>query len=284
MSLPSNGITADVIRDIMPPYSLSADLLDGTFRALPPPPQDASQAWRYAHITRLTQEIVAFKPGDAAQARIAAAHVIVLELADTITARAYAPGVTIEQMCRVARTTGELLRTANALERTLARHQQKPVPFFGTVMEDEVDIAAVDAIWRGRTSASAGAGATQRTPPGACPGGEDVPDDAAPAARDAADPPEPAANLPDAAPPVADPAPSSTATPTPRPADSTATEAPAQPGGSPDIATRPDRDAGATPAWTVTRLDEGPGWTREVVRRRSGAAACIGAAPGSAAR
>jgi hypothetical protein len=112
----------------------------------------------------------------------------VREQADTIAARAYAPGVTIAQVCRVARTAAELLRTANALERTLARHQQKPVPFFGTVMEDAVDIAAVDAVWRSRTPASAGAGATQRTPPGAGPGGEDVPDDAMPAARDADEP------------------------------------------------------------------------------------------------
>jgi hypothetical protein len=35
MSLPSSGITADVIRDIMPPYHLSADLLDGTFARCP---------------------------------------------------------------------------------------------------------------------------------------------------------------------------------------------------------------------------------------------------------
>ena len=35
MTLPSNGITADLIRDIMPPYHLSADLLAGTFAALP---------------------------------------------------------------------------------------------------------------------------------------------------------------------------------------------------------------------------------------------------------
>jgi hypothetical protein len=35
MTLPSNGITADLIRDILPPYHLSADLLAGTFAALP---------------------------------------------------------------------------------------------------------------------------------------------------------------------------------------------------------------------------------------------------------
>jgi hypothetical protein len=38
-------------------------------------------------------------------------------------------------------------RGAATLERTLARHQQKPVPFFGTVLADGVDIAALDAVW-----------------------------------------------------------------------------------------------------------------------------------------
>jgi hypothetical protein len=36
MTIPSNGITADVIRDLMPPYHLSADLLAATFITLPP--------------------------------------------------------------------------------------------------------------------------------------------------------------------------------------------------------------------------------------------------------
>ena len=41
MSLPSNGITQDVIREMMPPYHLSPDLLEATLAALPPPPPDA---------------------------------------------------------------------------------------------------------------------------------------------------------------------------------------------------------------------------------------------------
>ncbi len=68
MSQPSNGITAEVIRNVMPPYHLSADLLQATFAALPPPPPDASSPWREARITRLTEEIVAPKPADAEQA------------------------------------------------------------------------------------------------------------------------------------------------------------------------------------------------------------------------
>lgn len=46
MTLPSNGITAEVIREIMPPYHLSGGLLEATFTALPPPPPDPPATWR----------------------------------------------------------------------------------------------------------------------------------------------------------------------------------------------------------------------------------------------
>src|SRR5258708_4207740 len=118
MSQPSNGITAEVIRGVMPPYHLSADLLQATFAALPRPPQDASTAWRQARITRYIEEIAPPKPADAEQARLAAQILIVRELADTITTKAHAPDATIEQVCRLARTTVALLRTAVALDRT----------------------------------------------------------------------------------------------------------------------------------------------------------------------
>lgn len=163
MSLASAGITANVIQEMMPEYHLSADLLDGTQKALPPPPQDAPASWRQARITRLVGEITALLPADAAQARLAAQIIVVRELADTMTNRAYAPDVTVEQMCRLGRTSAELIRTAALLERTLARRQMKPTPFFGSVAADEVDIAALDAVWCKRTVASAGAGPMQQT-------------------------------------------------------------------------------------------------------------------------
>ena len=292
MSLPANGITHEVIRDMMPPYHLSADLMAGTFAALPPPPPDAPQDWRHARITRLTQEIGACKPADAGQARIAADLLIVRGLAATIAARAYAPELTIQQMCRVARSAGELLRTADMLERTLARQQQKPVPFFGTVVQDEVDLAAVDAAWCGQTPA-AEAGDVQGGAPGACPYGAAVPDEAVPdeagpdeagpAAWDAAGPPAPGEN-PQDAPQAADPAGSATAIPASQPADSAAPVGLVRLVRSPDAATRPGPDAGASPEWIVTKLDEGPGWTTEVVRRRSSAAVGESAAPGAGAR
>ena len=92
MSLASNGITPDVIREMMPPYHLSPDLLEATFAALPPPPHAASPPWRQARIARLMQEIATLMPADAAQARLAAQILIVRELADTIAARAYCAG------------------------------------------------------------------------------------------------------------------------------------------------------------------------------------------------
>ena len=86
-------------------------------------------------------------PADAAQARLAAQLLIVRELADTLAGRATAADATVEQMCRLGRGAAELVRTATQLERTLARHQQKPVAFFGTVAADAVDVAALDAVW-----------------------------------------------------------------------------------------------------------------------------------------
>jgi hypothetical protein len=147
MSLPSNGITADVIRETMPPYSLSADLLAATFAAVPAPPPDATVAWRLERVTRLVQEIAGLMPADAPQARIAAALVIVREATDDTFAWANTPGLTVEQVCRLRRTAAALTVSAAALERTLARHQQKPVPFFGTVLADGIDVAALAAGW-----------------------------------------------------------------------------------------------------------------------------------------
>jgi hypothetical protein len=274
MTLPSNGITADVIREIMPPYHLSADLLEGTFAALPPPPRDAPPNWRHERITRLIGEIVAFLPAGAGQARLAAQILIARELADTVTTRAYAPDVTVEQMRRLSRTSTELIRTAALLLRTLERCQQKPVPFYGTVIEDEVDVAAVDAVWCNDDM--------QSLPPGTCPGGETAPD-VMPAAGEAAPradiEPEPAAGQLNAAPFAANTRPSPAATPVPPSAE---TAVRAQLWRSPDGAAGRGQDVGSTsgpaPGSVVTRLDQGPGWTLDVVRPRTGG----GAAPGSA--
>ncbi|HET6240160.1 MAG TPA: hypothetical protein VFE41_35135 [Acetobacteraceae bacterium] len=170
MALPSNGITADVIRDVMPPYHLSGDLLEATFAALRRPPADASAAWRSARIARLTREIVTLKPADAGQARMAAEILNVRELADTVISRAQAPDVTVVELCRLARTAGEVVRTAALLLRTLERSQQLPVPFYGTVIEDEVDLAVVDRAWcndpkyRESGDAPGGAGGTTDRP------------------------------------------------------------------------------------------------------------------------
>ncbi len=155
MSLASNGITAEVIRGMMPPYHLSADLLEATFAALPPPPANAPQGWRQVRVARLTQEFATLMPANAAQARIVSQVLIMRELADAIATSASAPGLAPEQMARVGRASAELMRTAAGLVRGLERAQQKPVPFFGTVLADGVDLAALDAVW-GKGAAAAG--------------------------------------------------------------------------------------------------------------------------------
>ena len=152
MTLPTNGITADVIRDIMPPYQLNTDLLGAMFCAIPPPPPDASMTWRQARATRLVHELAGMMPADAPQARIAAEIVIVREAAEDSLARAGAAGLAVDQVCRLRRTASALLASGAALERSLVRHQQKPVPFFGTVLADGIDIAALAAWWGGAGS------------------------------------------------------------------------------------------------------------------------------------
>src|SRR5277367_1589456 len=155
MSIPSNGITPEVIRGVMHPYHLSPDLMAATIAALPAPPPDSTTAWRQARLTRLLQEVAALKPADAAQARLATQLLTIRGLVDSFTARAQAPSLEINQMCRLGRTAAELLRSAAALDRTLARHQQMPTPFYGVVIQDEVDIPALETIWASGTAASA---------------------------------------------------------------------------------------------------------------------------------
>ncbi len=288
MAIPSNGITAEVIRGVMPPYTLSPDLLAGTLRALAPPPADATTAWRHARLARLAQEIGGLMPADAPQARIAADIVIVREAADDTFARSFAPELTVVELCRLRRVAGELKRTGAMLERGLARRQAVPAPFFGRVEADAVDIGALDAVWCKGTAAGAvgqeGAAPEPATAPGdpgpgidpAGPGpdGAAVSDHATPPAGGAAVPAEPAPDQPDAAPLAVD-AGVSRAAVAPQPADGKVW---AQPRRSADSAPRAGRDAGAAPAWTTTRLEQGPGWTLDVMRPPKGGTAGAGKA------
>ncbi len=310
MTLPSNGITPDVIREIMPPYRLDPDLLASTIAALPPPPPDATIAWRQTHLTRLLGEIAALKPADAAQGRIASSLLIVREMADTFAARTHAPGLDLNEMCRLSRTTTELLRSAAALERILARHQQMPVPFYGTVVQDEVDVPTLAALWGSGTPtvAEAGAGQPPATPERAtlepatlepatgqpCPGAlvpavdpvaprpAAVPTPAAaarPARRTAAPPAPPPP--PDAASPAADDEPRPPATPRSPGHPPAETSAPRHRSSTP--ATRSVRPAGTSSEWVIEQLDQGPGWSREILRPRTAAdpVACPGEGPGA---
>jgi hypothetical protein len=147
MSQPSNGITPEVIRGVMPPCELSPDLLQATFAAIARPPPDATPTWRHAHLARLTQEISTLMPANAAQARIAAQILIYRELADTVATQAHASATDLPLLCRFARTAATLGQTAAMLERSLIRYHQNPAPYFGTVLSDAVDIPALDATW-----------------------------------------------------------------------------------------------------------------------------------------
>jgi hypothetical protein len=152
VSIPTNGMTAEVFREAMSPYQLSADLLTAMFTAIPAPPPDATVAWRQTRATRLVHEVSGLMPADAPQARIGAEIVIYKEAAEDAVKLSCAPGVTVEQVCRLRRTASALTISTAALERSMVRHQQKPVPFFGTVLAEGIDIAALAAWWGGAGS------------------------------------------------------------------------------------------------------------------------------------
>ncbi len=158
MTPPKNGITPEVIREVMPPYELSADLLAAAFASIPPPPPGATQAWREARAARLVQEIAGLMPANAPQARIAAQILIARQATDDSFARVNTPGLTVEQICRLRRTGNALMNSAAVLERLLARHQQSPVPFFGTVLPDAIDVPVLAAAWGGAGLRPGGAG------------------------------------------------------------------------------------------------------------------------------
>ena len=251
MTTPSNGITPEIIRGVMPPYHLSPDLLAATIAALPAPPPDTTTAWRQARLTRLLQEVAARKPADAAQARIAAQILTTQELADAFIARALIPNLEINLMCRLGRTAADLLRSADRLDRSLARHQQMPVSFYGTVIQDEVDIPALETLW-----ASGIPAATRTVAPTSA-------DADAPTGTPATTPP-PATPQPTIAPDPVDPQPTS-ATP-PQPQTHNESPDPATPPTQPPAARR-IRPAGPTSVYEL--LDQGPGYTREILRRRT---------------
>ena len=246
MTIPSNGITPEVIRDSMAPYLLSPDLLHATFATLPAPPPDATPAWRRARVTRLAAEIAAPMPANADQARISAGLLIFRELANTFAKASQAPGHTADQMCRLGRTASGLMRTAIELRRSLARLQQKPAPFFGTVDDHEVDLAEVDAMWGSHAAQTA-------EPPPATPPDQPPPDVTPPLTQS-----DPAPTIPD---PQPAPAPQLQSQPAQSPDPTT------QPGDPP----APPRTRAAGANWMIEHLDQGPGYTREVLRRRTAA-------------
>jgi hypothetical protein len=276
MTLPTNGITPEIIRAAMPPYQLSADLLAAMLAAVPAPPPGATMAWRQERVARLVQEVAGLMPADAPQARIAAEIVIAREAADASFAQANTPGLAVEQVCRLRRIASALTHSAAVLERSLVRHQQEPAPFFGTVLADTIDVAALAAGWGdlgSRPGGGAGGGAsaegaavvgmagsipamtvgvpamTVGVPAMAAGVGESGDGEAA-AEADRGDGPATAeggsGDSPDAAEGKSGDSPAVTV----------GRRAPAGPG----------RGAGSTPEWTTSRLEEGLGWALDVVR------------------
>ena len=273
MTPPTNGITPEVIREMMPPYQLSADLLAAAFASIPPPPPDATQAWRQERAARLVQEIAGLMPADAPQARIAAQILIVREATDDTFARVNTPGLTVEQICRLRRTGSALTNSSAVLERLLARHQQKPVPFFGTVLAEGIDVAAVAAGWGGTGSRGEDVGES---------GGGEGEGGSVPVGMAGTAPAMTGERGPDV---VMEAGPDDTVVSGGRAGAGGLTDGPAaagMAGTSPAMTVNSGpphlrQDAEAT-LGVVTRLDQGPGWTLDVVRPR-GDGVAVSAAP-----
>jgi hypothetical protein len=163
----------------MPEYHIEADLLGGVLTAMPPPPPDASPAWRRARLTRIIEEVAARVPMDAAQGHLAGQLVVVQFLADDMLGRITAPGLPLAERRLVTRTADDLLRSVVRLERALERRQTRVLPFRDVGAVGGFDLDALDGVWCRLIPAAA---AEAVTPP-AAPAPDVVP---------APEPPEPA--------------------------------------------------------------------------------------------
>src|SRR5208283_5511607 len=128
------------------------------------------------------------------------------------------------------------------------RHQQKPAPFFGTVLADGMDVAALAAGWGGAGSRPDGGAGGSASAEGAAAVGM-------------------AGLIPGSSPGTAMTVGVGACGDGPDAAEGESGDSPAVTVGRRASAGR-GRDAGSTPAWTTSRLDQGPGWTLDVVRPR----------------
>jgi hypothetical protein len=252
MSAPSNGITFRTIQEAMPEYRIDADLLGGVLAAMPPPPPDASPAWRRARLTRVIEEVAARVPMDAAQGHLAGQIVVVQFLADDTLGGLTTPGLPLAERRLATRTADDLLRSVVRLERALERRQTRVMPFRDVGAVGGFDLDALDGVWARGGSAATGTGSGSPAATGA--GGDATAGTVLPPAV-----PEPVAAL-------------ASGTPAPARTEGTAAwvgraaraEGEAAGGGSPD-GRAGVRHAGVT-------LERGDGWSLEVWPARAGPA------------
>jgi hypothetical protein len=147
MTEPSNGITFRTIQEAMPEYHIDTDLVNGVLTAMPPPPPDASAAWRRARLTRIIEEVAARVPLEAAQGHLAGQLVVVQFLADDMLGRIATPGLALAERRLAIRTADDLLRSVVRLERTLERRQTRVMPFRDVGAVGGFDLDALDGVW-----------------------------------------------------------------------------------------------------------------------------------------
>jgi hypothetical protein len=165
MADPSNGITFRTIQEAMPEYHIEADLLGGVLTAMPPPPADASPAWRRARLTRIIEEVAARVPMDAAQGHLAGQLVVVQFLADDMLGHLTTPELPLAERRVASRTADDLLRSVVRLERALERRQMRVMPFRDVGAVGGFDLDAMDDVWCRLVPAAAADAVTPPTAP-----------------------------------------------------------------------------------------------------------------------
>jgi hypothetical protein len=124
-------------------------LLESVVRALPRPPAGASVAWRQAHLRGVVEELFAYAPYNPIDAMLACQMVCARHAAADTMQRCTDPTLPAGLVSQMRRTADALLRTAAQTERMLRRGQAGRKVDSPVAVDVGLDLAALDAVWRG---------------------------------------------------------------------------------------------------------------------------------------
>jgi hypothetical protein len=142
-------ITRRDAQDATPEDHVNHNLLDDLLRALPPPPDGATVAWRHAYLRRVVEELAAFAPFTSMDAMMATQIVVCRHLAARTASQSVDPMMSMKVAAEMRRSVQALLRIAGQMERLLPRRRTAEMPGNQVLVEIQVDLTALDAVWCG---------------------------------------------------------------------------------------------------------------------------------------